>query len=134
MGDKLNPSGSCERQSKSKNWLSKFRECGELFLGNRFPLKVKDKVYCCCIRRAIIVWETWYLKENENTILRTERAMVIAMCNQKVVDRKMTEQQMDMLGLKETVDGLATQNAVKWYRHVLKTDDDSGLRVVLDFE
>ena len=30
--------------------------------------------------------------------------MVRAMCNQKVVDRKTTEEQMDMLGLKETLD------------------------------
>ena len=28
--------------------------------------------------------------------------MVRAMCSQKVVDRKTTEKQMDMLGLKET--------------------------------
>ena len=30
--------------------------------------------------------------------------MVRAMCSQKVVDRKTTEEQMDMLGLKETRD------------------------------
>ena len=30
--------------------------------------------------------------------------MVGAMCSQKVVDRKTTEKQMDMLGLKETID------------------------------
>ena len=35
-----------------------------------------------------------------------------AMCNQKVVDRKTTEEQMDMLGLKETIDRLATVNGV----------------------
>ena len=39
--------------------------------------------------------------------------MVTAMCGQKVVDRKMTEEQMDMLGLKETVDRLATPNRVR---------------------
>ena len=36
--------------------------------------------------------EVWCLQENEK-----------AMCGQKVVDRK-TEEQMDMLGLKETID------------------------------
>ena len=30
--------------------------------------------------------------------------MVRAMCDQKVVDRKKTEEQMDILGLKETID------------------------------
>ena len=47
----------------------------------------------------------WCPKENEKAILRrTERAMVKAMCSQKVFDRKTTEEQMDMLGLKETID------------------------------
>ena len=41
-------------------------------------------------------------KNNEKSILRMERAKVRAMCWQKIVDRKTTEEQMDMLGLKET--------------------------------
>ena len=57
-----------------------------------------------------------------------------AMCGKKVVDRKKTEEQMDMLGLKETIDRLATANGVRWYEHVLRRDDDSILRVALDLE
>ena len=45
--------------------------------------------------------------------------MVRAMCGQKVVDRK-TNEQMDMLGLRETIDWLATVNGVSWYEHVLR--------------
>ena len=60
--------------------------------------------------------------------------MVRAMCDQKVIDRKTTEEQMDMLGLKETVDRLATANGVRWYGHVLRKDDDSVLRVALNLE
>ena len=45
--------------------------------------------------------------------------MVRTMCGQRVVDRKTTEEQMDMLGLKETIDWLATANGVRLYRHVL---------------
>ena len=46
--------------------------------------------------------EVWCLKENENAISnRTEGVMVKAMCGQRIVDRK-TEEQMNMLGLKET--------------------------------
>ena len=41
--------------------------------------------------------------------------MVRATCSQKVVDRKTTEEQMYMLGLKETTDWLATVNGVRWY-------------------
>ena len=38
---------------------------------------------------------------------------------------------MDMPGLKEITDRLATANEVRWYGHALK-DDDSVLRVALD--
>ena len=60
--------------------------------------------------------------------------MVRAMCSQKVVDRKMTEEQMDMLGSKETIDRLATVNGVRWYGHVLRRDDGSVLRVALNLD
>ena len=53
------------------------------------------------------------------------------MCGRKVVDRKTTEKAIDMLGLNETADELATANGVGWYGHVLRRDDDSVLRVAL---
>ena len=56
------------------------------------------------------------------------------MCSQKVVDRKTTEEQMDMLGLKETIDQLETVNGVRWYGHVLRRDNNSVLRVALNLE
>ena len=65
-------------------------------LGNRFPLKMKGKVYRCCVRSAIVYGSvTWSPKENETAILRRLKR---AMCSQKVVDTKTTEEQMDMLG------------------------------------
>ena len=57
-----------------------------------------------------------------------------AMCCQKVVDRKTTEEQIGMLGLKEMICRLATANGVRWYGHVLRRDDDSVLRVAMDLE
>ena len=85
--------------------------------------------------------EAWHgvLKKNEKAILRRtererERAMVRAMCDQKVVDRKTNEEQMDRLVLKETTDQLATANGVKWYGHMLRRDDDSILKVAQDLE
>ena len=68
--------------------------------------------------------------ENEKLILRTERAVVKAMYSQK----KTTEEQIDRLRLKETIDWLATANTVRWCGHVLRRDDDSVLRVALDLE
>ena len=78
--------------------------------------------------------EAWYLKENETAIIRMERAMVRAMCSQKVVDTKTTEEQTVILGLKETINQLTTVNKVRWYRHVLRRDEDSVLRVAPDLE
>ena len=61
--------------------------------------------------------------------------MVRATYGQKVVDKKTIEEQMDMIGLKETIDWLATANGVRWYGYVLRRrDDDSVLRVTLNLE
>ena len=49
LGNRLNSSGGCEAAVTARvviDWVS-FRECGELLLGNRFSLKMKDKVYRC---------------------------------------------------------------------------------------
>ena len=101
--DRLNSSGDSEAADTARvkiSWV-RFRECAKLLLGNRFPLRMKGKVYRCCIRSAILYRsKAWYLKENENAILRRmERVMVRTICDQKVVDRKMTEEQMNMLEL-----------------------------------
>ena len=48
--------------------------------------------------------------------------------------KRRTEEQMDMLGLKETIDQLATSNEVRWHGHVLRRNDDNVLRVALDLE
>ena len=55
-------------------------------------------------------------------------------CGQKVVERKTTGEQMDMLRLKETIDWLATANGVRWYGDELRRDDNSVLWVALDLE
>ena len=83
--------------------------------------------------------ETWCLRENEIAILRrTERAMVRAMvrakCGAKLMEKKRTEDLMEMLGLKETVVQMAKANGVRWYSHVLRRDDGHVLRKVLEFE
>ena len=138
LGDRLNASGGCEAAVTTRvriGW-KRFRECGELLLGNRFPLKMKGKVYRCCVRSAVLYGsETWCLRENEKAILRrAERAMLRAMCGRKFADKLTTAERMDMLGLKETMDGLAIANAVRWYGHVLRRDDDDVLKIALNFE
>ena len=69
---------------------------------------MKGRVYCCCSISAILYEsEAWCLKENKNAVSRrTERAIVRAMFGQKVIDRKTTEEKMNMLGMRETIDRL----------------------------
>ena len=65
---------------------------------------------------------------------RTERAMVRAMCGAKLMERKRTEDLMEMFGLKETAVQMAKVNGVRWYGHVLPRDDGGILRKALEFE
>ena len=49
LRDRLNATGDCVAVVTARvriGWV-RFRECGKLLLGNRFPLKMKDKVYRC---------------------------------------------------------------------------------------
>ena len=54
------------------------------------------------------------------------------MCGAKLMEKKRTEDLMEMLGLKETVVQMAKANGVRW--HVLRRDDGYVLRKALEFE
>ena len=56
------------------------------------------------------------------------------MYGQKIIDKKTTEEQMNMLGLKETLDWFATANGIRSHGHALRWDADSVLKVALDSE
>jgi len=136
--DTVNVSGGCEAAVTARarvGWM-KFRECGELLRGRRFPLKIKGKFFESCVRPALLYGsETWRLRVNEMAILRrTERSTGRAMCGVKLMDRTITEELMGMLGLPHTVDMLARANGVHWYGHILRRDDDRVLRRALDFK
>ena len=60
--------------------------------------------------------------------------MVEAMCGAKLMEKKRTEDLIEMLGLKETVVQMAKANGVGWYGHVLRRDDGHVLRKGLEFE
>ena len=67
LGDRFNASGGCEAAvtARLRIGLVRFREYGELLLGNRFPLKVKGKVYFCCVR---LVWKRGMVRPVCNTV------------------------------------------------------------------
>ena len=87
---------------------------------------MKGMVYRSYVRLAMLCGsETWCLRENEMAILRrAERAM----CGAKLMEKKRTEDLMEMLGLKETVVQMAKANGVRWYGHVLRRDDGHFLK------
>ena len=53
---------------------------------------------------------------------RTEGAMVRAMCGAKLMEKKRTQDLMEMLVLKETAVQMAKANGVRWYGHVFWRD------------
>ena len=57
------------------------------------------------------------MKENENAILRTKRVRVRQPSNpcaiEKLLTKKTTQEQMNMLSIKETADGLAKAKEVR---------------------
>ena len=68
-------------------------------------------------------------------ILRiTERAMVRSTCGVKLVDRNNTEELMEMLGVKKTLDRMAKANGVRWYGYVIRREDDNILKKAMMME
>ena len=90
---------------------------------------MKGKIYKSYVRSAMLYEsETWCLRENEVAILRkAKRSIVRAICSVKLVDKRNTEELMDMLGLKKAADKLARANGMRWYGHVLRRPEEDVL-------
>ena len=70
LGDRVSAGGGCEAAVTARmrcGWV-KFRECGELLCGRRFPLRLKGAVYRSYVWPAILYGnEAWRLKEMETS-------------------------------------------------------------------
>ena len=72
LGVRMSAGGGCEAvvTARTRNWWVKFRECCELLLDRRFPLRLKEAVYRSHVRPAILYGsEALCLKECEMGIL-----------------------------------------------------------------
>ena len=58
-----------------------------------------------------------------NTILRTEKAM----CEVKMIEKR-SQELRSLLGLRDSLDGLARASRVRWYGHVLRRDNGDILK------
>ena len=74
------------------------------------------------------------LERKKMAILRTERAMIRAMCGMKLLDRRNSEELMDMLGIKKFLDRMAKASSIRWYGHVLRKEDENVIVKTLKFE
>ena len=123
-GDRLNASGECEAAvtARTRVGWKKFKECGEIWFRKRFSLQIKGKIYNNYVRSTMLYGsKTWCLRENEVAVFRrAERSMVRAMCGVQLVDKRNTEDLMDILGLKEAANKPAKANGMRWYGHVLR--------------
>ena len=56
------------------------------------------------------------------------------MCGVKMIDRKNTDELMDILVLKETIKKMAKTNKVRWFDHVSRKEDGDVLQKALEFK
>ena len=97
---------------------------------------MKEKIYKSCVRSAMLYEsEAWCLREKDMTILRrTERAMIRVMCGVKLLDQRNSEELMDMLGIRKSLDWMAKASSIWWYDHVLRKKDQNVIVKPLKFE
>ena len=60
-----------------------------------------------------------------------KRAMLGAMCGAKQIEKKRTEDLIEMLVLKKAVVQMSKAKGVRWYGHVLRKDNGHVLRKAL---
>ena len=52
----------------------------------------------------------------------------------KLLDRRNSEELMDMLGIKESLNGMAKASSMRWYGYVLTKEDENVVVKALKFE
>ena len=76
LGDRVSAGGECETAvtARTRCWCDRFKECGELLHGRRFPLWLKRAIYMYYVRPAIQYGsEAWCLKESEIGIFEGQK-------------------------------------------------------------
>ena len=76
-------------------------------------------------------WPVW--KENVVALQRAEMRMVRWMCGVKLKDRLPSKELRDRLGV-DDIALILKQNRQRWYRHVLRKDDDDWVKKCMEYE
>ena len=56
------------------------------------------------------------------------------MCGVKLLDRRNNEELMDILGIMESLERMATASSTRWYGHVLRKKDEDVVVKALKFQ
>ena len=101
-----------------------------------WPLKLKGRVYRTCVRTVMTYGsETWAMKKDDEAVLRrAERAMIRRICGVSLCDKRRSDELEKMIGLEQNVITVAAQSRLRWYGHVMRREEDNGIRKVLDFK
>lgn len=138
LGDCIDAAGGCSRAivGRVRSGWKKFRELSGVLCGKRWSLKMKGTVYKTCVRTVMIYGgETWAMrKEDEAVLRRAERAMIRRMCGVRLRDRKRSVDLQRMMGVDEDIVTIVVRSRLRWYGHVKRRDEDSGIRRVLEME
>ena len=97
---------------------------------------MKRQIYRSCTRSAMLYGSsTWCRRKNEMAILkRSEKAMIRAMCGVILIEKRSSQELINLLGLEKTLDGLASANEMRWYGRILRRGYDDVLKKMLDFK
>jgi len=78
--------------------------------------------------------ETWPVrKENEVALQQAEMRMFRWMCDVKLQHRVPNKGLRERLGLHDT-NSVLQQNRLRWYRHVLRKEDNDWVKKCMDYE
>ena len=97
---------------------------------------MKGNVYKIFVRSVLLYGsEAWCLREKEMAIMRrTETEMIRALCGVNLLDQRSSEELIDMLGIKKSLDRMAKARSMRWYGHVLRKEDENVIVKALKFE
>ena len=125
---------SAVRDRISGAW-SKWRELESLLVNHSIPLEESAKVYCACMRPALLyAAETWALMERlEGLLTSCDHRVLRNMSRVKWQDR-FTSEKVRRRCLVENLEHILRKTRLRWFGHVKCRDVNSILTSVMELE
>ena len=137
LGDMLSVDGDADAAVEARIRISwnKFRQLVPLLTNKDVSLIMTGRLYSSCVRSSMLHRsETWPVrKENVVALQRAEMRMVRWMCGVKLKDRLPSKELRETLGI-DDIALVLQQNRLRWYRHVLRKEDDDWVKKCMEHE